>query len=218
MPKKKDLPAMPFYVGDWLKCPEVRALAPDYRGLWFDMLCYMWESTERGVMVNPVGKPYTKTEIVRIVGLDNNNSGLWLDVLIDTGVCSVREDGAVYSRKMVKDEYIRQVRRESGAKGGNPSLKKTKTKVIKYADTVKMTDDEYNKLISGYGEKQTLRMIELLDNYKVANGKTYKSDYRAILNWVVDKYNDEQKKHGNQCGQIQNRPVAADPKQYKDKV
>jgi len=45
--KKDDLPAMPFYVGDWLKCPEVRALPLDYRALWFDMLCFMWESTER---------------------------------------------------------------------------------------------------------------------------------------------------------------------------
>lgn len=120
--KKKDLPYMPFYVGDWLKCPEVRALPPDYRGLWFDLLCYMWESTERGVMVNPNGRPYTDNEIVRMVGLDNQNSGIWLTTLLSEGVCSRRPDGAIFSKRMVKDERIRQIRRETGAKGGNPVL------------------------------------------------------------------------------------------------
>ena len=120
--KKKDLPAMPFYVGDWLKCPEVRALSPDYRGLWFDMLCYMWESTERGVMINPNGKPYSDSEIIRMVGLDNQNSGNWLTILLDNGVCLRREDGAIFSKRMVKDEKLRQIRKESGSKGGNPKL------------------------------------------------------------------------------------------------
>lgn len=113
---------MPFYVGDWLKCPEVRALTPDCRGLWFDLLCYMWESTERGVMVTPNGRPYTDNEIVRMVGLDNQNSGIWLTTLLSEGVCSRRPDGAVFSKRMVRDEEIRQIRRETGAKGGNPAL------------------------------------------------------------------------------------------------
>ena len=120
--KKRDLPYMPFYVGDWLKCPEVRALPPDYRGLWFDLLCYMWESTERGVMVNPHGRPYTDSEIIRMVGLDNQNSGNWLTTLLTEGVCYRRDDGAVFSKRMVRDEQTRQIRRETGAKGGNPAL------------------------------------------------------------------------------------------------
>lgn len=123
MPKKHDLPAMPFYVGDWLKCPEVRSLAPDIRGLWFDLICYMWESTERGVMIYPSGKPYTKNDIIRLIGLDNQNSESWLTLLIDTGVCGVRPtDQAIYCRRMVKDEIIRQTRREIGKRGGNPIL------------------------------------------------------------------------------------------------
>lgn len=119
---KNNLPAMPFYVGDWFKCTEVRALPPDYRGLWFDMICFMWESTERGVLVNPKGKPYSDADIVRMVGLDNQNSGIWLTRLIDDGVCSRRDDGAIYSKRMVKDEKLRATRKESGQKGGNPVL------------------------------------------------------------------------------------------------
>ena len=121
--KKYDLPAFPFYVGDWLKCPEVRALPPDYRGLWFDLLCYMWESTERGIMIKPNGKPYNEKEIIRMVGLDNQNSGQWLTTLIENGVCGKREsDGAIFSRKMIRDEEIRIKRKQAGKLGGNPKL------------------------------------------------------------------------------------------------
>lgn len=122
MKKKYDLPAMPFYVGDWLKCPEVRSLPPDARGLWFDLICFMWESTERGVMVKNNGTPYTDAEIIRMVGLDNQNSGFWLTSLLTNGVCGRRDDGAIYSRRMLKEEEIRVKRRECGSKGGNPSL------------------------------------------------------------------------------------------------
>lgn len=62
---------------------------------------------------------------------------------------------------------------------------------IKYAEFVSMTEQQYNTLIKNYGEEKTNRMIEVLDNYKGAKGKTYKDDYRAILNWVVEKVEKE---------------------------
>jgi hypothetical protein len=61
----------------------------------------------------------------------------------------------------------------------------------KYADFVSMTNAEYQALVAKVGESGTKRCVEILDNYKGANGKRYKSDYRAILNWVLDRYQDE---------------------------
>ena len=61
----------------------------------------------------------------------------------------------------------------------------------KYAEFVSMEEREYQSLVEKYGEQATAKMIELLDNYKGSSGKTYKSDYRAILNWVVDKAKKE---------------------------
>lgn len=69
----------------------------------------------------------------------------------------------------------------------NTTSNNTKDIYITYAEFVKMKESEYNKLVAAHGEEATKKMIEVLDNYKGANGKTYKSDYRAILNWVVDK-------------------------------
>jgi len=72
-------------------------------------------------------------------------------------------------------------------------LKKTKEKKteekIEYAEFVSMTKAEYRKLVAEYGRDNTKKMIDVLDNYKGSKGKTYKSDYRAILSWVVEKIN-----------------------------
>jgi len=168
MKKKTDLPAMPFYVGDWLKCPEVRALPLDCKSLWFDLICYMWESTERGVMVKPNGKPYTDNEIVRMVGLDNNHTGGWLRVLIDNEICSRRADGAIYSRRMVKDEKIRQIRKETGKKGGNPRLLNQKDKQIAENETESKNEKRnyINEIIEVW--KQSY-FIERETEYEVVN-------------------------------------------------
>lgn len=71
--------------------------------------------------------------------------------------------------------------------------KKSKPKK-KYAEFVSMTEDEYKKLVEQHGEQATKQMIEILDNYKGASGKTYESDYRAILSWVVKRYQEEKSK------------------------
>lgn len=64
---------------------------------------------------------------------------------------------------------------------------------IKYAEFVSMTNDEYLSLVAKLGKSGTNRCVEILDNYKGANGKKYKSDYRAILNWVIGRYKEESK-------------------------
>lgn len=71
-----------------------------------------------------------------------------------------------------------------------PKPKKAKPVVEKkqYAEFVRMTEAEYAKLVNGYGEDGAKELVEILDNYKASSGKRYKDDYRAILNWCVEKY------------------------------
>lgn len=61
-----------------------------------------------------------------------------------------------------------------------------------YAEFVTLTKQEYDRLVERFGEAPAKRMIEILDNYKGATGKKYDCDYRAILNWVVRRYEEEQ--------------------------
>ena len=69
-----------------------------------------------------------------------------------------------------------------------------------YAEFVSMTNDEHSSLVAKVGEDGAARCIEILDNYKGANGKKYKSDYRAILNWVVGRYEEDQARHVPRSG------------------
>jgi len=199
MSKKNDLPAMPFYPGDWLKCPEVRSLPLDYRALWFDLLCFMWESTERGVMVKPNGKPYTNNEIIRMVGLDNQNSEIWLTSLLENEVCSKREsDGAIFSRRMIRDEQIRLKRKESGSKGGNPILinnnlvnQQDNQKVIRITEDEDEDENENKDVIknepvnekrrSTGGEKKEFDFIDQILNIWITDFKKARGfDYEVV--------------------------------------
>lgn len=66
------------------------------------------------------------------------------------------------------------------------------SEVVQFADNVTMTNGEHQKLLDTYGPADTALMIRKLDDYKAATGKTYKSDYRAILSWVVAWLKEEQ--------------------------
>ena len=76
---------------------------------------------------------------------------------------------------------------------------------IHFAEFVSMTNADYEKLISTYGKEFADQCIKVLDNYKGSKGKTYRSDYRAILSWVVDKVKENgQRQFKNQPSSMGN--------------
>ena len=80
------------------------------------------------------------------------------------------------------------------AESTQSKVKKSKEKAadkIEFAEFVRMTQSEYDKLIDKYGKAAVDKFVDVLDNYKGANKKKYDSDYRAILSWVVDKVQRE---------------------------
>lgn len=116
------LPAFQFYPADWRKDPGIQALSRHDRSIWFDILCIMHESDERGVLLL-AGKPVPDDALARMLNLDNQEVKQTLGILIAYGVASMRhEDGALFSRRMVRDEKLIQIRRNAGKQGGNPLL------------------------------------------------------------------------------------------------
>ncbi|NYH24675.1 hypothetical protein [Paraburkholderia bryophila] len=116
------MPAMQFYPADWRKDPGVQALGFHDRGVWFEILCIMHESSERGVLLLN-GLPMPTQALANILGLDIQILNQTLTNLTTYGVAKVRHaDGALYSKRMVADENLCQIRREAGKKGGNPAL------------------------------------------------------------------------------------------------
>lgn len=75
----------------------------------------------------------------------------------------------------------------------SPSKRTSKPKV-QWAEFVFLTNDEHDKLLATHGTVDTNRLIEILDNYKGQSGRKYRSDYRAILNWVIPRLKEEKEK------------------------
>lgn len=121
------LPALQFYPGDWRKDPGVQSLNYFDRGVWFEILCLMHESCERGkLLLN--GQPMPDDALATILGLDKQILTTTLNTLLTYGVASRDEEtGALINRRMVKDEDLRQKRTEAGKLGGNPVLVKQKS-------------------------------------------------------------------------------------------
>lgn len=106
---------MPFDAAAWLSNNAAIGLSFACKGLWLDMLCCMWVSIERGVMLKPIGGAYTIDELEALYG--DGTKGL-IETLINAELLSVRHDGALYNADMVKMESIRVKRSEAGRKGG----------------------------------------------------------------------------------------------------
>lgn len=119
-----------------MKDPGVQSLSRHDRSVWFDMICIMHESDERGVLLL-AGKPMPEEALARILNLDNQELNQILTTLLTYGVASRREeDGAIYCRRMVRDEKLIQIRRNAGKMGGNPILlKQNRTSPVKQSPT-----------------------------------------------------------------------------------
>jgi len=120
--KKKDLPAFPFYIGDWKKDPAIQVLTREYQMIWLDMLFLMWESSERGYLtIN--NRPMTDEMLQGALKLSPEKLQFCLTYFGEQlGLYSRREDGAIYSRKIVKILALSKTRKNAGSMGGNPLL------------------------------------------------------------------------------------------------
>jgi len=120
-------PAIQFYWGDWKKDPAVQSCSLAARALWFEMLCCMSESSERGYLLTSAGKPMSDEQLTRTASADNVKQVRELKAeLQEAGVFSIDAQGRIFNRRMVRDESLIAVRREAGGKGGRPKQNGTK--------------------------------------------------------------------------------------------
>lgn len=131
-------PAFQFYPADWSKDLGLRSCSLAARGLWMEMLCMAHESARYGCLeLN--GAPLSDPQIV------NGISGATLKMLREletAGVFSRDDRGTIFSRRMVRDERLREVRAVCGKLGGNPKLvgKEDKQNASKTASEVPPKD------------------------------------------------------------------------------
>ena len=115
--------------------------------------------------------------------------------------CKSKEN-ACNKSKVNKKEIKKEIKKEKENLLFSLDLESNTDDRQKVSEFVSMTNAEYSALVAKLGETDARRCIEILDNYKGANGKSYKSDYRAILSWVTDRLNKEKIEKN---GKINNR-------------
>jgi len=120
-------PSFQVYPADWRKDSALQSCSLPARGLWWELICVMHECQPYGSLsIN--GKPMQVSQIARLVGELEETVQALLDELEGTGVFSRDDDGTIFSRRMRRDEYIRNIRATAGKLGGNPALLNQKDK------------------------------------------------------------------------------------------
>ena len=71
--KKKKAPAFQFYVKDWLGDQAIRKASACARGIWIDLLCFMWQNDHSGSITG------TKPELCRMLGVTPAELDQFLD-------------------------------------------------------------------------------------------------------------------------------------------
>ena len=105
------LPAFLFYPKDWKEDPALQMCSREARSVWIDMLCLMFNAPIRGVCQSG-GRPWTHQEIASAIGGDIGSNVACITELVSKAVAAVNDCGAIFSRRMVRDEQARKLDRE----------------------------------------------------------------------------------------------------------
>ena len=115
-------PAFQFYPSDWRTDPGLRLCSIAARGLWIEMLCLMHEGEPYGHLTVQ-GRQISSDMLARLVGEPPASVKKWLKELEENDVFSLSEEGVIFSRRMVRDEEVRE-RRAAGGEAGASHGKK----------------------------------------------------------------------------------------------
>ena len=109
-------PAFQFYPGDWRTDPGLRLCSLTARGLWIEMMAIMHEGEPYGHLTAQ-GRPISDEMLARLVGETPAAVKRAVKDLAENGVFSRTDDGVIFSRRMVRDEEVRELRAAGGSLG-----------------------------------------------------------------------------------------------------
>lgn len=109
-------PAFQFYPADWRTDPGLRLCSLTARGLWIEMMAIMHEGEPYGHLTVQ-GRPISVDMLARLIGESPTTIKRALRDLEDNDVFSRTDEGVIFSRRMVRDEEIREARASGGSLG-----------------------------------------------------------------------------------------------------
>lgn len=180
--------------------------------IWIGLLCLGMKSCVPGCLYISEAIPYMPDDLVRMLEVDKKTLEMAIKLFEKYGMILVhdgslieivrfreyqaldkiereREQAKLRMQKYRERKKIEDVTHNTVTSYDTDKTRIDKTRIDKdiYAENVRLTKKEYDTLIKDFGSYYTERFVDTLSNYKCSNGKKYKSDYRAILSWVVEK-------------------------------
>ncbi len=101
---KGKAPAFQFYVRDWLSDPQLRMASHSAKGIWIDLLCFMWEAPERGILTG------TEIQLAKMVGATEEDFKLFLEEAVTLKFANVtlsNEKVTLENRRMKREQKTR---------------------------------------------------------------------------------------------------------------
>lgn len=115
-------PWMKWFPSDWRADAKLGACDPMTRYVWMEMLGLMHEGEPYGHLTI-AGRKITPDTLSRLIRVPLKAVKSALRELDLNAVFSVTDDGVIYSRRMVREDFRATSSRVNGAKGGNPALR-----------------------------------------------------------------------------------------------
>ena len=86
------------------------------------------------------------------------------------------------------------------------SLPRTREDLNAYGEFVRMSAENYARLVTRFGADDAARLCEILDAYLAKKPNAYRDHYRAALGWPVqrlqeEKLNQQRLKNAQEAGQ-----------------
>ena len=191
----KARPSFQFYPADWLRDPGLRSCSLGARGLWIDLLSFMHEAEPYGhLRLN--GHDIGPDVLARMVGAPLKEVQRYLGELEAAGVFSRTMMGTPYSRRMVRDEELREKRAACGyLSHQNPAVPRKKAEG---KDTIKDTSplslgESFGGSPSSSSSSSEIKIDtsspavnhefeEFWNNYPMRNGKRL-GRHEAVQKW-----------------------------------
>ena len=114
-----------FFWKDWESDPALKLCSLAAQGLWLRLLCIAASSTIKGE-VRIGRRPCSVEDISRLIGIKQKEASALIVELENNGVFDRADDGAIVSRRMVRDAGNHEDARRFGKSGGRPKSRKNK--------------------------------------------------------------------------------------------
>lgn len=120
--RKSKKESFSFYPVDWMSDSRLRLCSAGARGLWIDIMCLMFLSSERGYLL--IDDTVLDEKMLRkTLGYDAQEFDVFFTELIKYKIIKKDEKNRYFCKTMVNAQQLSEKRSTSGKLGGNPNLR-----------------------------------------------------------------------------------------------